>query len=103
MRAHPEMVCGERSEVTGLMRAVPGLLVKDGAESVYAAALPDGRAVALKIADGGFRAGQVVLVAALRRLGVEDVPGADLAALDRWGNVPVLGHGEPVGRIRPLV
>jgi L-asparaginase II len=103
MRAHPEMVCGERSEVTGLMRSVPGLLVKDGAESVYAAALPDGRAVALKIADGGFRAGQVVLVAALRRLGVEGVPGADLAALDRWGSVPVLGHGEPVGRIRPLV
>lgn len=103
MRAHPEMVCGEHSEVTGLMRAVPGLLVKDGAESVYAAALPDGRAVALKIADGGFRAGQVVLVAALRRLGVDDVSGVDAAALDRWGDVPVLGHGRPVGRIRPLV
>ena len=53
MCAHPQMVCGEESEVTGLMRAVPGLLVKDGAESVYVAALPDGRAVALKIADGG--------------------------------------------------
>lgn len=103
MRAHPEMVCGRHSEVTGLMRAVPGLLVKDGAESVYAAALPDGRAVALKIADGGFRAGQAVLVAALRRLGVEDVSGVDRAALDRWGNVSVLGHGRPVGRIRPLV
>jgi L-asparaginase II len=103
MRAHPEMVCGEHSEVTGLMRAVSGLLVKDGAESVYAAALPDGRAVALKIADGGFRAGQVVLVAALRRLGVDDVSGVDRAALDRWGDVPVLGHGQPVGRIRPML
>jgi L-asparaginase II len=103
MRAHPEMVCGERSEVTGLMRAVPGLLVKDGAESVYAAALPDGRAVALKIADGGFRAGQAVLVAALGLLGVEELPRVDLAALHRWGTVLVLGHGEPVGRIRPLV
>ena len=30
------------------MRAVPGLLVKDGAESVYVAALPDGRACAVK-------------------------------------------------------
>ena len=69
MRAHPEYVGGERSEVTGLMRAVPGLLVKDGAEGVYAAALPDGRAVAVKVADGGFRAGQAVLVAALRALG----------------------------------
>ena len=103
MRAHPQMVCGEQSEVTGLMRAVRGLLVKDGAESVYAAALPDGRAVALKIADGGFRAGQAVLVAALRLIGADQMPGADTEALDRWGTVPVRGHGEPVGRIRPLL
>ena len=103
MRAHPQMVCGEESEVTGLMRAVPGLLVKDGAESVYVAAVPDGRAVALKIADGGFRAGQAVLVAALRRMGIDQLPGVDLSALDRWGSVLVLGHGEPVGRVRALL
>lgn len=103
MRAHPEYVCGEQSEVTGLMRAVPGLLLKDGAESVYAGALPDGRAVAVKVADGGFRAGQAVLVAALLRLGAASAPGADLEALDRWGTLPVLGHGHQVGRIRPLV
>ncbi|MEO8107747.1 MAG: asparaginase [Actinomycetes bacterium] len=103
MRAHPEFVGGERSEVTGLMRAVPGLLVQDGAEGVYAAALPDGRAVAVKVADGGFRAGQVALVAALRVLGAASEPGVDAEALDRLGTVPVLGHGEPVGRIRPLV
>ena len=103
MRAHPEYVGGEESEVTALMRAVPGLLVKDGAEGVYAAALADGRAVAVKVADGGFRAGQVVLVAALRALGAASTPGADAGALARWGTVPVLGHGEPVGRIRPLV
>ncbi len=103
MRAHPEFVCGERSEVTGLMRAVPGLLVKDGAESVYVAALPDGRTVALKIADGGFRAGQAVLVVALAALGAASEPGVDASALQRWGILPVLGHGEPVGRIRPLV
>jgi len=103
MRAHPEYVCGEHSEVTGLMRAVPGLLVKDGAEGVYAAALPDGRAVAVKIADGGFRAAQSVLVAALTALGVASDPGVDASALERWGALPVLGHGEPVGRIRPLI
>jgi L-asparaginase II len=103
MRACPEYVCGERSEVTGLMRAVPGLLLKDGAESVYAAALPDGRAVAVKVSDGGFRAGQAVLVAALRQLGAASGSGADPGALQRWGTVPVLGHSRPVGRIRPLV
>jgi L-asparaginase II len=95
---------------------VPGVLCKDGAEAVYAAALPDGRAVALKISDGGFRAGQVVLVAALKALGA-DTPAAgeatvdpdaldrdalDRDALDRLGTIPVLGHGRPVGHIRPL-
>jgi L-asparaginase II len=103
MRAHPEFVGGEQSEVTGLMRSVPGLLVKDGAESVYVAALPDGRAVALKIADGGFRAGQAVLVAALRALAAASEPGVDAEAFERWGVLPVRGHGEPVGRIRPLI
>ena len=103
MRAHPEFVGGELSEVTGLMRAVPGLLVKDGAEAVYVAALPDGRAVALKIADGGFRAAQVVLVAALRALGAASEPDVDVAAFEQWGLLPVLGHGQPVGRIRPLI
>ena len=47
MTAHPELVGGERRDVTALMRAVPGLIAKDGAEGVFAAALPDGRAVAL--------------------------------------------------------
>jgi len=103
MRTHPEFVGGERSEVTGLMRAIPGLLVKDGAEGVYAAAFSDGRAVAVKVADGGYRAGQAVLVAALRELGAASEPGADHSELDRLGTVPVLGHGEPVGRIRPLL
>jgi L-asparaginase II len=103
MRAHPEYVGGERSEVTGLMRAGPGSLVKDGAEGVYAAALADGRAVAVKVADGGHRAGQAVLVAALRALGAASEPGVDEETLDRLGVLPVLGHGKQVGRIRPLL
>jgi L-asparaginase II len=106
MREHPEFVGGSASEVTGIMRAVPGVLCKDGAEAVYAAALPDGRAVALKISDGGFRAGQVVLVAALKALGAETPAAggtpAGTEALDRFGAIPVLGHGRPVGHIRPL-
>jgi L-asparaginase II len=103
MRAHPQYVGGEESEVTHLMRAVPGLLVKDGAESVYVAAFDDGRAAAVKVADGGYRAGQAVLVAALRALGVSGVPGADASALARLGDVPVLGHGHPVGRVRAQI
>ncbi|HEY3501952.1 MAG TPA: asparaginase [Actinocatenispora sp.] len=101
MRAHPEYVGGTGRDVTDLMRLVPGLVAKDGAEGVYAAALPDGGAVALKIADGSGRARPAVLVAALRHL------GADLSAVDArpaessLATPPVLGHGVPVGAVRP--
>jgi len=60
---------------------------------VFAAALPDGRAVALKILDGSRRPVRTVVVAALRALGVDE-PGL-LAA----GHVAVLGHGVEVGRV----
>ncbi|CCH29196.1 asparaginase [Actinosynnema sp. NPDC047251] len=93
MSSHPEWVGGTGRDVTALMRAIPGAVAKDGAEGVYAIGLPTGEAVACKIADGSSRARAVVLVAALRRLGV-DAP-ADLATF------PVLGHGRPVGAVRP--
>ena len=80
--------------MTTIMRDVPGLVAKDGAEGVYAAALPDGRAAAVKIGDGAGRARRVVLAWALERLGVDP---AGTAALR---NVPVLGHGQPVGFVR---
>ncbi|MGH3734176.1 MAG: asparaginase [Micromonosporaceae bacterium] len=97
MRTHPEWVGGtgpERRD-TVLMGRVPGLLAKDGAEAVSAIGLADGRAVAVKIADGGVRARGVVAAAALNRLGV---PGLDDLATE-----PVLGHGEPVGDVRPTI
>ena len=75
MRAHPQWVGGTRRDVTALMAGVPGLLAKDGAEGVYAVALPDGRAVALKIDDGAERARTVLMAAVLRRLGVLDGRG----------------------------
>ncbi len=94
MRAHPFLVGGTGRDVTALMQGVDGLLAKDGAEGMYAAAAADGRAVALKVEDGAARARMPVLAAALRRLGV------DAPALDGVAAVPVLGHGEPVGEVR---
>ena len=94
MTAHPEMVGGERRDVTVLMRGVPGLMAKDGAEGVFAAALPDGRAVALKIADGASRARPAVMLAALELLGI-DTSAAAPAMVQH-----VLGHGRPVGDVR---
>jgi L-asparaginase II len=95
MTTHPEMVGGPARDVTVLMRQVPGLLVKDGAEGVQVAALPDGRAVAVKIADGAGRARTPVTVAALRLLGV-DLPHEVAPQI-------VLGHGEPVGEVRAML
>jgi len=95
MSGHPAMVGGPARDVTRLMQQVPGLLAKDGAEGVQVAALPDGRTVAVKVADGSGRARTPVTVAALRRVGV---------AVDEEAFVePVLGHGEPVGRVVSLV
>ena len=66
MRPHPDLVAGPDGRRPRCMTAVPGLIAKDGAEGVYAAALPDGRAVALKIDDGAQRATDPVMIAALR-------------------------------------
>ncbi len=94
MRAHPHLVAGTCRDVTQLMRAVPGLLAKDGAEAVYAAALPDGRAVAFKMEDGTLRGTPPLLSAVLRYWGFD----GDVVA--KWAEVPLLGGGLPVGRIR---
>ncbi|MDA3624033.1 asparaginase [Saccharopolyspora sp. WRP15-2] len=71
IRSHPEMVAGSRRDTTALMSAVPGLIAKDGFEAVQIAALPDGTAVALKIADGSDRARIPATIAALELAGVD--------------------------------
>jgi L-asparaginase II len=95
MRAHPWLVAGTDREDTGLMSAVPGLLVKGGADGVHVAALPGSGAVALKLDDGGDRGRTPALCAALVGLGV------DLAVLAPWALTPVSGGGGVVGEIRP--
>jgi L-asparaginase II len=71
MRAYPAYVAGSRRDTTELMRTVPGLVAKDGFEAVQVAALPDGTAIALKIADGSDRARFPATLAALRLAGVD--------------------------------
>ncbi|MBQ0904036.1 asparaginase [Micromonospora sp. U21] len=96
MRAHPEIVGGTRADDTRLMRGVPGLLAKVGAEGVIAVGLPGVGAIALKIDDGADRARTPVLASALRRLGV------DAPVLAEYAEVPLFGGGVPVGAVRPL-
>ena len=92
MRAHPAWTSGTSRDERKLMDAVPGLLVKGGAEGVDAFALSDGRAGAVKVDDGAHRARTPVTVAALRLLGVT-VP-------DELATAPVIGGQAEVGVIR---
>lgn len=85
------------------MDAVPGLMLKSGAEGVEAFALADGRAGAFKIDDGAARARPPLTVALLRALGAEAGPGVNAEALDRLALAEVLGGGERVGEIRVLL
>ena len=94
MTGNPDLVAGQDRDATRIMGLVPELMAKDGAEGVFAAALPDGRAAAVKIADGSGRAAGIALAAALTSVGVAVDPGA-------LGS-PILGHGRPVGRVRPV-
>ena len=94
MSAEPWFVAGTGREDTELMRAVPGLLVKGGADGVHVAALPGRGAVALKLDDGSDRGRTPALGAGLLRLGVP----ADLLA--RWLQTPVSGGDGVVGEIR---
>lgn len=96
MRAHPELVAGTGADDTRLIRGVPGLLAKGGAEGVVAVAVPGAGAVALKIDDGAMRARMPVLVSALRRLGVS------APVLDELAEVPVYGGGVQVGAVCAL-
>ncbi len=96
MRRHPELVSGTGAADARLMRAIPGLLSKQGAEGVAVAAVPGVGAVALKVDDGAERARLPVMVAALAWLGLRG------EQLDAVGAAPVLGGGRPVGAIRAL-
>jgi L-asparaginase II len=92
MRKFPEWTSGTYRDENKLMEAVPGLLLKAGAEGVDAFALPDGTAAAVKIDDGNPRARTPVTVAILAMLGA--LPPAELAT------TVVNGGGNPVGLIR---
>jgi L-asparaginase II len=94
IRGYPDWLGGPRRDVTRLVAGVPGLVAKDGAEGVYAAAMPDGRAVAVKVYDGAARARAPLMVAALRRLGVDAPVLTELAAGTQ------LGGGDVVGVVR---
>ncbi|GGS20851.1 MULTISPECIES: asparaginase [Actinokineospora] len=94
MRTHAHLVGGTHRDDTELMQAIPGLLVKGGAEGVHAMVLPDGTAMAMKIDDGAPRPRTPILVGVLRALGY------DAPELDDKAERDILGGGVPVGAAR---
>lgn len=98
LRTYPEFSGGSARDVTHVMRAVPGLVAKDGAEGVQAMLYDDGHrrfGIALKVADGSQRARPIVAAATLARLGVRT------PLIDEHLRQAVLGGGRPVGWAGP--
>ena len=99
IKMYPEYVAGTTRDVTKLLKGMPGVIAKDGAEGVYAVGLGDGRALAIKIDDGAQRARIVVAMTILR-----DILGVVSKEVDaQLTNQVVLGGGEPVGEIVALI
>jgi len=89
-RAFPEMVAGKGRLTTQMMEAVSGLYMKDGAEAVEIASMPDGRTLVFKVADGSLRPFRVLVHAGLKRLGIDSPYEAE----------NVLGGDRVIGAIR---
>jgi L-asparaginase II len=86
MRARPELIGGELSLDTRLMRARPGWVAKGGAEGLMCGVSADGVGFALKVEDGNQRALGPALAAFLE--------------VDEVADVPVLNsRGEEVGEV----
>ena len=86
----PEMVSGQGRLATRMMQNIEGLFMKDGAEAINVASMPDGRTLALKISDGNARAVPAVTAAALKILGIDTHEQEE----------NTLGGGKTVGSIR---
>jgi len=66
----PELVAGQGRLTTRMMRAVPGLFMKEGAEGIEVCALPDGRVIAIKIVDGSWRPVAPLIMEIFKRWGI---------------------------------
>ena len=67
---YPELVAGDGRLTTRMMRAVPGLFIKEGAEGVQVCALSDSRVIAMKIVDGSWRPVAPIIMEIFKRWGV---------------------------------
>lgn len=97
MRRHPELVGGKGHQNSEVMRLLPGVIAKGGAEGVIGMAMPDGHAVAVKVIDGSPRATTALALTMLEKCGL------DVSAAGALMDLTILGGGRPVGRITPTI
>ena len=102
MTAHPENVGGSRENIdTDLMRHGAGRIVaKTGAEGLLCIGLPEhGLGIAIRIADGSYRAHPIAAVETLRQLDLIDGPTLDAILADH--DPRILNHNRRhVGDLR---
>ncbi len=98
IRSNPEMLSGSRRPDAALMKSVPGLVGKIGAEAVYGIGLADGRSLALKIDDGADRALQVVAASILK-----NVMNVNSPTIEEQLSITLNGGGRPVGQIVSVI
>jgi L-asparaginase II len=98
MLAEPYLVGGRHSYDTELMRVSGDVVAKRGAEALECAAIPrQALGVAVKIDDGGSRAGAPALIATVRKLG--GLSGAEVRELAPYALPRVTGGGRTVGHL----
>ncbi len=90
---YPELVAGDGRLTTRMMKAVPGLFMKEGAEGVQVCALSDGRVIAIKIIDGSWRPVAPIIMEIFKWWGVE-MPDE---------SVKIYGGYELIGEINPIL
>jgi L-asparaginase II len=101
MRAEPYLVGGRRRLDTDLMAAAPDVVAKEGAEALACAGVSSaGLGVAVKVADGGWRATGPALIHALRQ--VDALTDRQVAELGDHAHPAVLGGGRPVGDLAAI-
>jgi L-asparaginase II len=83
------------------MQVTGDVVAKEGAEALdCAAVLSSGLGVAVKIADGSYRAAGPALLHALEQVG--GLEPAHMAALADRARPALLGGGRPVGHLEPV-
>ena len=87
----PVLLAGKKRLCTALVRSLPDVYPKNGAEGVYAFGLRSSRiGVAIKVADGQDRGYMPAVVETLLRLGAFPSGSGVPEALQRFLRVPVL-------------